>query len=82
MSEARLLSVPNAAKYLGVSDWHVRRLIWRGDLPSVRVGRLVRLDREDLDRYIAEQKSQVGNGNGQPKNGHSESRASVTPTGH
>lgn len=61
MSETRLLSINDAAKYLGVSPWHVRRLVWRGDLPSVRVGRLVRLDRGDLDQYIEEQKSQVGN---------------------
>jgi excisionase family DNA binding protein len=55
--EPRLLSPSAAATYLGISVWTARRMIWRGDLPSVRVGRLVRIDKCDLEAYIAEQKS-------------------------
>ena len=58
--ESRLLSVVEAAAYLGVSAWHVRRLVWGGDLPAVRMGRLVRLDRADLDKFIDEQKFRNG----------------------
>jgi excisionase family DNA binding protein len=58
--ESRLLSVVEAAAYLGVSAWHVRRLVWGGDLPAVRLGRLVRLDRIDLDKFIDEQKFRNG----------------------
>ena len=58
--ESRLLSVVEAAAYLGVSAWHVRRLVWGGDLPAVRMGRLVRLDRIDLDKFIDEQKFRNG----------------------
>lgn len=59
-SESRLISVVDAALYLGVSTWHVRRLVWRGDLPAVRIGKLVRLDRNDLDNFIGEQKFKNG----------------------
>ena len=59
-TDCRLLSVVQAAEYLGVSAWHVRRLVWGGDLPAVRMGRLVRLDRIDLDKFIDEQKFRNG----------------------
>jgi excisionase family DNA binding protein len=59
----RLLSIWDAALYLGVAAWTVRRLVWRGELPSVPVGRCVRIDREDLDDFIQKQKSR----NGEPK---------------
>ncbi len=49
---ARLLDVPAAGRYLSISAWTVRDLVWRGDLPAVRIGRLVRLDRADLDRFL------------------------------
>jgi excisionase family DNA binding protein len=57
---SRLLSIPEAARFLGVSAWHVRRLVWRGDLPAVRIGRLVRLDRDDLATFIDQQKCTNG----------------------
>lgn len=63
MSEKqRLLNVDEAGRYLGCSAWHVRRLVWRGILPSVRIGRLLRLDVRDLDEFIRHQKTQVGLG--------------------
>jgi excisionase family DNA binding protein len=59
-SRSRLLSILEAAEFLNISSWQVRRLVWRGDLPAVRIGRLVRLDREDLDAYITSQKCRNG----------------------
>ena len=53
---ARLTDVKGAATYLSVSPWTVREMVWRGDLPAVRVGRLVRLDLRDLDAWIDRQK--------------------------
>ncbi len=57
--EPRLLSLADAALYLGVSAWTVRDLEAAGILPRIRVplpnnGELRRLlfDREDLDRLI------------------------------
>jgi putative molybdopterin biosynthesis protein len=61
--EQRLLNVEEAAGYLGITSWTVRRLVWRGELPSVPVGRCVRIDRKDLDDFIQRQKSR----NGEPR---------------
>lgn len=58
-SEHRLLSLDNAARYLGVSPWTVRDLEAAAVLTRVRIplangGELRKLlfDREDLDRLI------------------------------
>ena len=48
----RLYSLPEAAIYLGRSDWSVRRLIWAGELPSVRAGGRVHVDVRDMDEFI------------------------------
>jgi len=37
------LTIAEVAKALGVSEYHVRRLVWRRRLPAVHVGRLVRI---------------------------------------
>jgi excisionase family DNA binding protein len=48
----RLMPVGAAASYLGVSRATVERLVYRGELPIVKVGRATRYDIDDLDRYI------------------------------
>jgi excisionase family DNA binding protein len=54
----RLLRTRQAAEYLGVSPWTLRRLVQDGRIPVVQVGEgspwLV--DLSDLDRFIAEHK--------------------------
>ena len=50
--EQRLVDVRQAGVYLGISPWTVRQLIWRGELVPVRVGRLLRLDRRELEAFI------------------------------
>ena len=49
----QLLSVDDVAAILAVSSKTVRRMIDRGALSACRVGRLVRVQRADLERYIA-----------------------------
>ena len=53
----RLYSIVEAAVYLGRSTWSVRRLIWSGALPSVRVGGRVHLDVRDMDDLIDKNKA-------------------------
>ena len=53
----RLYSLREAAMYLGRSTWSVRRLIWSGALPSVRVGGRVHLDVRDMDDLIDKNKA-------------------------
>jgi excisionase family DNA binding protein len=50
--EPRLMTVPQAAFYIARTEQAVRHLIFNRDLPVIRAGRNVRLDRRDLDSYI------------------------------
>jgi excisionase family DNA binding protein len=49
-----LLSVPEFARALGVTNAAVRRWLLERKLSSVKVGRLVRLPESELDRLISE----------------------------
>jgi excisionase family DNA binding protein len=51
-----LLNVKDAAIYLGRSEQAVQHLIFRRELPVVRVGRRVHLDRRDPDAFIERHK--------------------------
>ena len=51
-----LLNVKEAAIYLGRSEQAVQHLIFERELPVVRVGRRVHLDRRDLDSWIEKNK--------------------------
>ena len=48
----RLLTVKDAATYIGRTEQAVQHLIHRRELVVVRRGRRVHLDRGDLDRWI------------------------------
>jgi len=41
---------------LGLSKVSIRRLIWSGKLPSVRILRRIQIDIRDLDRFIERSK--------------------------
>jgi len=47
-----LLSIDAVAGRLDVSPYTVRRMISRGDLKAVRVGRLIRVRPADLERAM------------------------------
>lgn len=49
---AVLLNVPDAATYLGTNERHVRNLVYRRQIPYVKVGALVRFRLADLDAWI------------------------------
>jgi excisionase family DNA binding protein len=55
-----LLTVPQAAKLLGMSNAHVNRLVTAKALPSLKVGRLRRISRKALEHWIDEQIEQQG----------------------
>jgi excisionase family DNA binding protein len=48
----RLLAVKSAAEYLSVSRATVERLVYRGELPVVKIGGSTRYDVDDLNGYI------------------------------
>jgi excisionase family DNA binding protein len=49
----RYLTVDACAMYLGRTSKAVRRLVERGELPCIRLGRRVQFDRVAVDRWIA-----------------------------
>lgn len=51
-----LLSVKDAGIYIGRSEQAVQHLVFQRELPVVRVGRRVHLDRRDLDAWIEKNK--------------------------
>jgi len=58
----QLYDVNAAARQLAVSPWTVRAWIKKGKLHPIRIGRLVRLDDEELSRFVAISKT-AGNAN-------------------
>ena len=56
----RLYSIKEAGIYLGRSEWSMRRLIWAGHLPTVRIGGRIHLDVQDMERLI-EQNKEIAN---------------------
>lgn len=50
---SHLLSVPEAAEYLGISDRSIRRHKDNGDLEHRRVGWLIKFDKTALDAFAA-----------------------------
>ena len=50
--EKRLISVEDAARYLGVQKSTIYSWAWRRKIPSVKMGRRLLFDREDLDQLI------------------------------
>ncbi len=50
--EKRLVSVEDAAKYLGVQKSTIYSWASRRKIPSVKMGRRLLFDQEDLDRMI------------------------------
>ena len=58
LSGARLLDYHAAAHYLSLSYWTIRDMASRGEIPFVRAGRRVLIDRKDLDDWILRNKEQ------------------------
>ncbi len=50
--EKRLISVEDAARYLRVEKSTIFSWVWRRKIPSVKMGRRLLFDREDLDQMI------------------------------
>lgn len=57
-----LLTVPQAAEALAISQAHCWRLVSAGRLPVVRLGASVRLPREALQQWAAEHQTQWADG--------------------
>jgi excisionase family DNA binding protein len=54
------MTVSETAERLRVSEKTVRRLASRNDLPTLRVGGSVRVDADELERWLGQQISTMG----------------------
>jgi excisionase family DNA binding protein len=54
-----LLTVEQAAEYLTVSEGFVRRLRYESRIPGVKLGKHLRFEKSDLDRFIEDGKSHL-----------------------
>jgi excisionase family DNA binding protein len=54
MNEKVLLKIDEAASILGVARVTVYRLVWRGLLRPVYIGRAVRIPRSEVERFARE----------------------------
>lgn len=52
-STQEILTVPEVAKYLRVTAKTVYGLVRKGELRSFRVGRAVRVRRDDVEHFVA-----------------------------
>ena len=48
----RLLSYRDASAYMSLSYWSLRELVLNGEIPHVKFGKKVLIDRKDLDDWI------------------------------
>lgn len=48
----RLLSIPELAKWLGVSVRYIRRLVHERRIPHIKMGHFVRFDQDDIRTWI------------------------------
>ncbi len=55
----RLLDYRSAGAYLSLSYWSLRELVLNGEIPHLKFGKKVLIDRQDLDVWI-EQHKEVG----------------------
>ena len=56
----RLMTVQQAATYLAISERHLWTITQAGGLRSIKLGRSVRYDSIELDRYIAARLAEQG----------------------
>ncbi len=56
-----LLSIPQVCQELGMGKSWVYRRIQSGEIPSVKLGRNIKVRREDLEEYLEHQRYQPTN---------------------
>lgn len=62
MEKPEYMSLEDVADLLGVTYQLIYKLVRTGELPAIRLGKLYRVSREDLDLYLTNNKSQSAAG--------------------
>jgi excisionase family DNA binding protein len=55
-TEHEWLKVPEVAQMLRIARSRAYELVGSGEIPSVRIGRSVRISRRELERWLGEQR--------------------------
>ena len=53
-TEHEWLKIPKVAEVLRIARSRAHELVGEGEIPSVRIGRRVRVSRKELDRWLEE----------------------------
>ena len=61
-SEKGYMSLEEVAEMLGVTYQLIYRLVRSGELPAVRLGKLYRVSKSDLDKYLERSKAMSSSG--------------------
>ncbi len=64
MIEQKLLKAGQVAEILGISRSKTYHMMRQGDIPTIKIGKNVRVSHEDLNQYISTHKSFEGGQNG------------------
>jgi len=56
--EPRLLDYKTAGAYMCLSYWSLREMVLNGEIPHLKFGKKVLIDRRDLDDWIESRKEQ------------------------
>jgi excisionase family DNA binding protein len=56
--QPRLLDYKTAGVYMSLSYWSLRELVLNGEIPHMKFGKKVLIDRRDLDDWIDRRKEQ------------------------
>jgi putative molybdopterin biosynthesis protein len=79
--ESDLLTAEDVARQLRIKKYTVYELIKRGELPSSKVGKQVRISQADIDRYLKANKTGPSYADQSPGAGRTGSPASPPPEG-
>jgi len=64
MSERKLLNAGQVAEILGISRSKAYRMLRLSEIPTIKIGKNVRVSNEDLNQYISTHKTYKGDQNG------------------
>ena len=53
MTDRRYVDSETLAEYLGTTPRHIKNLVYRRAIPHTHVGRLLRFDLREIDRWVA-----------------------------
>jgi excisionase family DNA binding protein len=56
-----LLILTEAAKFLSIKESRLRYAIFKKEIPFIKIGRLIRFDRQELIKWLEDQKVVINN---------------------